>query len=121
MSGLDVAYEIAAIAGGVGTVIGGPAGLIWLVRRLGRANKADTKDAIEAAVKPISDRVTKIEVQFGPNGNGLRQAVDTGNKATIEVKAAVDGLVERFNDHLTQATDDRRRLGAVEQALFKRG
>lgn len=124
MTGLEVAFYVVGIIGTLGALIGIPTCVGWLLKRLRAANVADTQTAISGALRPIQDdvaatknRLTRIEAQFGPNGNGLRQAVNTAAADTRVVKETVTGLVDRFEDHLTQSADDRRRLTDVEHAL----
>lgn len=83
-------------------------------------NDAETKRASET-VSGVDRRLVKIEAQFGPNGGGMRQAVDEMSREVSAVREAQAGQDKRFEDHLRQAADDRARLGKVESALLNRG
>lgn len=131
---LYAVYMIVAIIAG----LGGPAIAVYLVKRLRRADDADidqrTTIAIATALDPIvkqiaaiaennsedHDRLIRIESQFGPNGGGLRQAVNEVATNVGVVKATLGGVEDRLEDHLVQATDDRARLAAVERDMRAR-
>lgn len=83
-------------------------------------NDAETRRAAET-VAGMDRRLVKIETQFGPNGGGMRQAVDEMSREVSAVRSAQEGQDKRFEDHLRQAADDRSRLGKVEAALLNRG
>lgn len=120
MSPLEAAFYVAGILGALGLV---PT-VIWVGKRVTRANRADTESVtrktIDAALQPFDARMGRIEQQFGPNGGGLREAVNNVGADVRVVKANVSGLTRRFEDHLVQSHEDRNRLADVERSLRSR-
>lgn len=132
MSRLEVAFYVVTIVGGLGTLVGVPSGCVWLLRRLRRANAADTKDAIDASltaamvdvhrvlsnlqaqVADTTTRVGRVEYSLSPNGGS--SLADRINQTA----GHVSGLVGRFEDHLAQSIDDRARLASLERDMRAR-
>lgn len=78
------------------------------------ANDKTTQKAAENTAG-IDRRLVRIEAQFGPNGGGLREAV---NKMAVSIERVATAQVaqdKRMDDHLKQAEDDRRRIEALER------
>lgn len=125
MTALLAAAQVAAVAGGSSALLF--PSLSFLLRRNERHRAAQTSDAITTALDPIKDdmkttaaRLARIEAQFGPNGGGLREQVNTISIDVRTVRVEQAGLARRFDDHLTQSSQDRDRLSDVEHALMRR-
>lgn len=80
-------------------------GLYGIWRRI---DKRQTEAQIQTI--RINDKLDRIEMQFGPNGGGLREAVNTmsgkvdkieSRVNTIDVKLA--GLSGKFDQHIIEA------------------
>lgn len=121
-AGLNV-IQMVATAGSLAAVAGAGATVFaWLARRsaarIEGKVRAVTAAAITESTKTITDRIdksdevvnrridvldergrntddklTRVELQFGPNGGGLRQTVDT-------IKSAIANLDGRFTQHV---------------------
>jgi uncharacterized protein YoaH (UPF0181 family) len=122
MSALEVVFYLSGIAAAFGLI---PA-VMWVGRRLSRANAADTATAIGQAMLPVAadvrdlrDRMTRVEAQFGDNGGGMREAVNNVATDVRVVKTSLGGLTTRFEDHLEQSRDDRGRLAQVEHDMLR--
>ena len=102
MFNLNTVASIATISSFVVPTVAG----IYAVWR--RVDKRQTEAQIQTI--RINDKLDRIEMQFGPNGGGLREAVNTMSSKvdkienrvnTIDVKLA--GLNGKFDQHIIEA------------------
>lgn len=127
MNPLEATFYVAGILG----VLGVAPTIVWVGKKIARANRADTevatKKAVDAALstelalalQPFDARMGRIEDQFGPNGGGMREAINNVAADVRVVKEHVGGITTRFEDHLDQSREDRGRLTQVERALLR--
>lgn len=66
------------------------------------ANDAATRSAAQAVVE-VKEKVIRIEAQFGPNGGGMREKLNT--------------VSTQLHDHMEQARQDRQRYDAAILAI----
>jgi archaellum component FlaC len=97
--------EVSNAAQLVALAITGILGFYSIWRRI---DKRQTEAQIQTI--RINDKLDRIEMQFGPNGGGLREAVNTMSSKvdkietrvnTIDVKLA--SLGGKFDQHITEA------------------
>lgn len=101
MLNLDTVSNVTQLIALVATTVAGFYGL-WH-----RIDKRQTEAQIQTI--RINDKLDRIEMQFGPNGGGLREAVNTMSSKvdkietrvnTIDVKLA--NLGGKFDQHITE-------------------
>jgi archaellum component FlaC len=97
--------EVSNAAQLIALAITGILGFYGIWRRI---DKRQTEAQIQTI--RINDKLDRIEMQFGPNGGGIREAVNTMAKKidkietrvnTIDVKLA--SLGGKFDQHITEA------------------
>lgn len=84
-----------AIRSGVEAAVGG---LRSELEKRFDANDAATRQAAQA-VTEVKEKVIRIEAQFGPNGGGMREKLNT--------------VSTQLHDHMEQAKQDRQRYDAA--------
>lgn len=126
MTALEAVFYVAGIVGGFAVVV--VPLVLWVGRRIRRANAADTETSVARALAPmvgdvrdLRERMIRAEAQYSNNGGStLRDRVDRSVSVGGEIKAAFKAFTDRFEDHLEQSREDRERLAHVERILIQR-
>jgi archaellum component FlaC len=101
MLSLDTAVSFTQVAS---VAVGATLGVYGVWRRI---DKRQTESHIQAI--RINDKLDRIESQFGPNGGGIREAVNTMSKKidnietrvnTIDTKLA--NVAGKFDQHIVE-------------------
>lgn len=97
--------EVASIAQ-IASVIGGVAIGFWKIWRKIDQHQSNS----EARSMVVETRLDRIEQQFGPNGGGLREAVNRIGEAVSKIDSKLDGvsvevaqLKGEFHQHIKES------------------